>query len=313
MKKILLSFLFLTAFLYSKEPEEEKSEYKYEPIFAGTMLAFFANNIPLGDCLIEPYLFAGKVNGVYNSEWEDEHLFKYFESQLLLLVETGITSWLDIALTMNENYSLSQGRKSFHYGDTRLAFGFQITKNKFNSAVPDFRIVLMESFPTGKYQHLDPRKNIADVTGSGAFETWIIAIIRKIIYFTPRQTISLNLNLGYDIPSSVHVKGYNLYGGDAKTNGSVIPGQQLLGNIGLEYSLTVNWILGLDVHYVHQNKSHSNHREIHLPSSEEFSLAPCIEYNPSTHFGIEAGAWFSVAGRNNLSFATGVATVYWFF
>jgi hypothetical protein len=312
MKKILLSFLFLTS-LYSKEPEQEISEYSYEPIFAGTLLAFIPYNVPPGECLIEPYFFAGKVNGFYDPEWKNNHLFKYFESKLLIEIETGITPWLDINLSLNENYSLSNGRKSYHYGDTQLALGFQITTNTANSAVPDFRIILLENFPTGKYQHLDSRKNIADVTGSGAFETWIIAVIRKIIYFTPRQVVSLNLNLGYDFPSSVHVKGFNLYGGDAKTNGSVLPGHQFLGNLGLEYSLTQNWILGLDFHYMHQNKSHSNHRDIHLPSSEEFTLAPCIEYNPSIHFSLEAGAWFSIAGRNNLAFTSGVLTACWIF
>ncbi|HEY5236185.1 MAG TPA: hypothetical protein VIJ14_08410, partial [Rhabdochlamydiaceae bacterium] len=295
MKKILLSFLFLTTFLHSKEPEQEKSEYEYEPIFAGTLLAFFAENIPVGDCLIEPYVFVGKTNGVYNSEWELKHSFNNFESQLLLLVEAGITPWLDIALTFNENYTSSRGGKSYLYGDTRLSLGFQILTNEFDSAIPDFRILLVESFPTGKYQHLDPKKNIADISGSGAFETWIIAILKKIIYFTPRQVITVNLNLGYDFPSNVHVRGYNLYGGSPKANGSIKPGQQFLGNLGLEYSLTEHWILGCDLHYVHQNKSHSNHRDLHLPSSEDFSLAPCIEYNPSTHFGIEAGAWFSFA------------------
>ncbi|HEX2580077.1 MAG TPA: hypothetical protein VHK67_06730 [Rhabdochlamydiaceae bacterium] len=313
MKKIVLGFLVLSSLLYCNEPEEEKTEYKYEPIYAGTLLAFFPDNIPPGYVLLEPYLFAGTTNGVYNAEWEHKHSFNFFDSQLLFLVETGITSWLDVSLTVNENYSVCQGRKSTHFGDTRLGLGFQVTKNKPESAVPDFRILLMESFPTGKYQHLDPRKHIADVTGSGAFETWIIAIVRKIIYFTPTQVVSLNFNLGYDIPSIVHVKGYNLYGGAPKTNGSVHPGHQTLGNIGIEYSLTMNWILGLDVHYVHQNKSTSSHRDIHLPSSEEFSLAPCIEYNPSTHFGIEAGAWFSIAGRNNLAFTSGVLTVYWYF
>jgi hypothetical protein len=312
MKKVLLSFLLLTS-LYSKEPEQELSVHRYEPIFAGTLLSFFPNNVPPGECLIEPFLFAGTVSGVYDSEWKNNHLFKYFESQLLLLVETGITPWLDIALTFNENYSLSNGRKSYHYGDTRLFLGFQITTNKPDSAIPDFRIVLFESFPTGKYQHLDPRKNIADVTGSGAFETWIVAVIRKIVYFTPRQTMSFNLNLGYDIPSKAHVKGFNLYGGDAKTKGSVVPGHQFVGNLSLEYSLSVNWALGLDLRYTHQNTSRSNHRDIHLPSSEEFSLAPCIEYNPNTHFSVEAGAWVSVAGRNTIAFTSGVLTVSWFF
>ncbi len=313
MKKILLSFLFLSSLLYSKEPEQEKSEDKYEPIFAGTLLAFFAQNIPPGKWLIEPYIFIGKTNGVYNSEWKDKPIINNFESQLLLLVETGITPWLDITLTVNENYTSSHGRKSYLYGDTRLALGFQITTNKVDGATPDFRIVLFESFPTGKYQHLDPKKTIADVSGSGAFETWIVAILRKIIYFTPRQVITVNLNFGYDFPSSVHARGFNLYGGGPNANGSIKPGQQFLGNLGLEYSLTENWILGCDLHYVHQNTCRSNQRDLHLPSSEDFSLAPCIEYNPSTNFGIEAGAWFSFAGRNALSFASGVVTLYWFF
>lgn len=312
MKKILLSLLFLTA-LYSKEPEQEKSAYSYEPIFAGTLLAFFPNNIAPGNCLVEPYLFAGTVNGMYNAEWENKHQFKYFDAQLLLLVETGITSWLDISLALNEYYTVSKGRKSIHYGDTKLALGFQILTSQPGTAIPDFRILLLESFPTGKYQRLDPRKNMADMTGSGAFETWVTAIVRKIIYFTPTQVVSLNLNLGYDVPSSVHVKGFNFYGGNAKTNESVIPGQQFVGNLGLEYSLTINWIVGLDIHYRHQNKSHSNHKNVHLPSSEEFSLAPCIEYNPSTHFSLEAGVWFSVAGRNDLDFTNGVLTVAWLF
>jgi hypothetical protein len=134
-----------------------------------------------------------------------------------------------------------------------------------------------------------------------------------VIYLTPRQVVSLNLNLGYDFPSSVHVKGFSLYGGDAHANGSVLPGQQFFANLGLEYSLTTHWILGLDVHYMHQNTSHSNHPTIHLPSSEEFSLAPCIEYNPNIHFSLEAGAWFSIAGRNSLAFTVGVLTVAWLF
>jgi hypothetical protein len=149
MKKILLSLL-LTSLLYAKAPEEEKSEYAYEPIFAGTLLAFIPNNIPPGQCLFEPYFFAGTVNGVYNSEWENKHLFKYFESQLLLEVETGITPWLDITLAIDESYTVSKGRKSLHYADTKLSLGFQITTGHPNSATPDFRILLLESFPHRK-------------------------------------------------------------------------------------------------------------------------------------------------------------------
>jgi hypothetical protein len=120
----------------------------------------------------------------------------------------------------------------------------------------------------------------------------------------------------YDFPSSVHVKGENVYGGDAETNGKVKPGQQFVGNLGLEYSLSLHLILGLDIHYEHQNKSrakHSSHSPTGLPSSEQFSLAPCIEYNFSTHLGIQAISWFTLAGRNTSSFISTVATVVCYF
>jgi len=50
--KILLSCFFLTS-LCAREPEREKSEYSYQPIYAGTLLAFFANNVPPGKCLFD--------------------------------------------------------------------------------------------------------------------------------------------------------------------------------------------------------------------------------------------------------------------
>jgi len=313
MKRLFLPLLFSISILYSKEPLQEKTDNIYDPIFAGTLLAYFSENIPPGKFLLEPYIFVGNTNGIYNSNWKKEHSLNNFELQLLWLIETGITQWMDIALITDEIYSSSHEKKSYLYGDTRLALGFQISKNRSNSWIPDFRLVLLESFPSGKYQNLNPQKTLADVSGSGAYETWLLAIFRKIIYLTPRQPITLNLNLEYNFPSSVHVKSYNLYGGDATTHGPIQPGNQFLANLGLEYSLTLNWILGLDIHYLHQNKSHSNHPLLGLPSSEQLSLAPCIEYNPNNNFGFELGTWFTVAGRNAFSFSTGVATVYWVF
>jgi hypothetical protein len=312
MKKFVFLLLFSISLLYSRDLIEDETKNSYDPIFAGTLLAFFPNNIPPGKVLLEPYLFIGKADGTYDANWK-AHNQKNFQLQTLWLIETGITPWLDISLSNDQTYTAGDGRKSFLYGDTRLALGFQISTNKRNSWVPDFRVVALENFPSGKYQHLNPKKYMGDVSGSGAYETWIIAIARKIIYFTPRNPITANLNLEVNFPTSVHVKGYNVYGGDPQTDGSVIPGKQFVGNLGLEYSLTLNWILGLDVHYIHQNKCHSSHMLLRAPSSEQFSLAPCIEYNPTVNFGLEIGAWFTFAGRNSSSFNNGVLTLYWLF
>ena len=73
------------------------------------------------------------------------------------------------------------------------------------------------------------------------------------------------------------------------------PGPQLIAN------------LGLDIHYLHQNSSRTT------PSTEQFSLASCIEYNPSPNFGLKVGPWFTLAGRNSPAFFSGVTTIYWYF
>ncbi len=258
----------------------------------------------------------GNIYRTYNSEWEIQRNIKSFETQLLWLVSTGITSWLDISLSTTGIYTSSHGKRSYLYGDTRLALGFQISKHRVRSWIPDIRLLILENFPSGKYEQLDPHKHLADISGSGSYETWIIAVTREIIYLTPRQPITINFTLQYNFPSNVHVKNYNLYGGDNQTNGWISPGNQFIGNLGIEYSLTINWILGLDIHYEHQNRSlpkRSDHSPSGLPSSEQFSLAPCIEYNPNPSFGIEVGSWFTFAGRNSSSFINGVTTIYWLF
>ncbi len=316
MKRLFIPLLLSASFLYSKEPLQDQVEPSYEPIFAGTLLAINSLNLPPKSWLLEPYLFVGNINGTYNSNWKTQHNLNNFSSQVLWLVETGITSWLDISVYTFGSYTSSHGKKSFLYGDTRVALGFQISENKTGHWTPDFRILLLESFPSGKYQHLNPKKTLADVSGSGAYETWLIAVTRKIIYLAPRQPVTVNLTLEYNFPSNVHAKSYNLYGGNATTNGTAKPGNQFIANLAFEYSLTLSWILGLDIHYQHQNKSRSNHTlhaPLGLPSSEQFSLAPSFEYNPNTSFGVEIGSWFTLAGRNTISFVTGVATAYWYF
>jgi hypothetical protein len=43
--------------------------------------------------------------------------------------------------------------------------------------------------------------------------------------------------------------------------------------------------------------------------SAYFSLAPAIEYNWSDYVGIITGAWFTIAGRNALTFISSVTAL----
>ena len=197
-------------------------------------------------------------------------------------------------------------------------FGFQILRDNKEDWTPDLRLVLGETFPTGKYQHLNPRKGGSDIFGTGAYVTTAILILAKTFYTDPRHPYNLNLNLYYIQPSGVPIHGTSLYGGSADTRGRAFPNAGFITNLAIEYSLNMNWALGMDIRYVHQNKTTFKGNkgflnQFGLPSSEQFSLAPCIEYSWSYYFSTAIGPWFSIAGRNSSAFFGIIGNIYTYF
>ncbi len=244
------------------------------PYYGGTLLSTIPENIPPGTWYIEPYLY---ITHQYSKPTHN-----YIQMQWE--IETGITPWLDIALYPNFYYT----NDSLFLGDTQLALGFQILSEQDN--IPAFRFILQESFPSGKYDRLT---HLSQATGAGAYQTWFSTVLYKTL--TP---YTLNLTLNYVLSSLVSPEGLNIY----DTHHTFRPGDQFIANLGIEYSLTQTTILGLDLHYQYQN-----------PASNQYSLAPCIEYNPSPNLSFEAGPWFTISGHNAPTFASAVLTMYWQF
>jgi hypothetical protein len=313
MRSLLFSIFLLGAFSFRLEAQEP-----YEPLYAGTLLQFYGENIPPGHISVEPYVYALRQYGTYNSHWNVNHAPKITSQQWFVFLETGITPFVDFNLILPAESTEVHGRNSFLFSDVEAYFGFQLARSKKGAWLPDVRLLIGESFPTGNYQNLNPKKQGADISGSGAYETTVIFVADKTYYWLPNHPIALNLNLYYTWLTKVKVHGFNAYGGNADTDGVVNPGNQFEMNLASEFSLTRNWVVGLDLHYIHADRSlfHGNPGiglMPGLPSSEQWSLAPCLEYNFSETFNVSWGAWFSVLGRNAPAFAGGIATVFMYF
>lgn len=317
IRRLLFSLCFASTILHSTAYSEELKSY--DPLYAGTLLAFFATNVDPGHLAIQPYLFVTRQPGSYDKNWAYQPQPATNKLSALVLAETGITSFMDLTLQVNESYDRFEHQHFFLYQDTQTFLGFQLARDQKESWTPDFRLLLGESFPTGKYKNLNPNYQLSDSSGSGSYQTSVVLVSRKIFYAIPNHPFNINLNLEYILSSKAHVQGYNVYGGDASTRGKVRVGNQFLTNIALEYSFTRNWVVGLDMRYLHQNKSvfKGNTKEgsasVGTPSSEQFSIAPCIEYNYNANLGVIAGAWFTVAGRNSQSMRSGVLSAFYSF
>ncbi len=312
--RIFLAILFFLITLLQPLFSEE-DRVNYEPLYAGTLLAYYATNIPPGHISVQPYIYYTRTNAIYNHHWSPQTIKNIDLTTLALYLETGITPFLDLTVNLAGTYNRRGSRHTLLPSDTEALLGFQVTRDQKGTAIPDFRILLGEIFPTGRYKNLNLKKHGSDISGAGSYQTIFLIVLRKIFYI-PRHPFDLNLNLFYIVPTKTHIDNISLYGGGPGTHGTVRPGQQFIVNLSIDYSLNRYWALGLDTRYMHQNRSPFSGKTFFpagLPSSEVFSLAPCLEYSFDETLSLAGGFWFSVAGRNTIQFRSAAFNVYFYF
>lgn len=287
------------------------------PWLTGPLIAPVGTVVPLGHFTIESYLYFTTNIGSYDSHWNfhsSEHNLFAFNPQIQCFF--GLTPWMDINLIPQFSIDASSNQRGARFGDFALAFDFQPLSATATPYFPGIKLTFKETFPTGNYQKLNPDKLGTTQTGSGAYATTFQAVLYKVYHLGQgHHFLSTTYSLAYTLNSSVPVQGFNTYGGGAGVNGTVIPGNNTQAIISFEFALTQRWVLALDNVYSHTNRTKffgdstaANLQAANsVPaSSEQFSFAPAIEYNFSSHFGIISGCWFTAWGRNSTRFVSGI-------
>lgn len=297
-------------------------EKKQGPWFTGPLLTPSGHVVPLGYFNLEPYLFFTGISKSYDSEWHSHGVPTIFEIDPLLFTQIGLTKRLDFQITPGMYHARSQGRSTTQFDDLPLTFDYQLLNDTPGSWWPAIKLTASESFPTGKYQKLDPKKKGLDAAGSGSYTTSFGITVSRLFHVRNDHYLSSRLNFSYSIPSHVHVKGFNTYGGGFGTRGTVRPGNSFSVLLGMEYNLSLHWALALDIANAYSNKSTFSGKrgvtsagapaKVGGPSSNLVSLAPAIEYNFNQSVGLIAGVWFTVAGRNTSQFTSGVIALNWY-
>jgi hypothetical protein len=305
--------------LQQAQADFEIAKKMFNPWYAGPLLTPSAHNAPPGTFLIQPYLFFTNTYAQYNGSRKSVNTPDLWTFNQSMILQTGILSWLDITLTPQGIYNTQKGQDSYYWGDTSLQLGFQILKEQ--PYLPAIRFALSESFPTGRYEKLNPKKNGVDATGSGAYTTNFSLNTSKVFWWVLDHPFAWRLSVNYALSAPTNVEGFNAYGGTYDTSGKVRPGNKLAVDTSIELSFTQKWVLAIDLVYTYQNASSFSGKKgtlpsgalasVGAPSNDNLSCAPAIEYNPSDHLGFLAGVWFTVTGRNSGSFVSGVLSMYY--
>jgi len=279
--------------------------------------------VPKGGVAIEPYLGITVFTGLYDANWKRHDTSNFYRVESLLFTQVGVTHWMDFQITPRFGYNFSQGQSDGYLADSTAGLGFRLYEPEKGSWLPHIKATLVEDFPIGKYQNLNPKKKLTDLSGNGSYGTRLGVIFRKEYHLKEFHFLSAYLTLRNTFFTSTHVKGLNVYGGGKGTKGVVRPGNIFIALLSFEYTFNLNWAFSLDNVYSHQNKSHFSGcpgrdalgevAPLYLHSTEQISFAPALEYNFSKRLGIIGGVWFTAFGRNSAQFTTGLIAVDYFF
>ncbi|MBM3193589.1 MAG: hypothetical protein FJZ59_05100 [Chlamydiae bacterium] len=297
----------------------EVAEIMFNPWYTGPLITGSASMVPPKQVMLQPYLYFTTNYAAFNAQRQSKGVPNSYVLNPLIVIQAGITNWMDVTTVPGGYFKWSQGEYGQGFGDLPIQLGFPLLKETLY--IPKMKLLIGETFPTGKYQHLNPNKLGLDISGQGAFQTLIALNMTKVFWWFELHPIATRLGSNISIPNNkINVHGFNAYGGGYGTNGKIKEGVTLNLDFGLEVSINQKWVFATDIAYTYSAKStfSGTAGELSpglpaingLPWSDSLSLAPAIEYNQSDSAGFIAGIWFPVTGRNSANFASLVLSYY---
>lgn len=267
---------------------------------------------------LETVLVALHTEGEYTNKGRIDHTNSMWTVGPYIDYQQSLNEWFGYEVIGFLVTNIKKGITSTHLKDTILRLGFQISRDKKATWIPDFRILFQETFPTGKYQKSNPKKFETDLTGQGSFQSGLHLAFQKLFNISEIHKLRIRFTTGFFFPSSVHVKGINYYGGTVDTSGKVAPGQYSTTYFTSELSITNKCSLTLETNYIQglqgkfSNKS-SRVNDMKIPAYRQLTLAPELQYTISPNLGFLGGLWFSVYGRNSSSFSSAFISLLYIF
>jgi hypothetical protein len=255
-----------------------------EAWWTGPMLASGAGTLPKGRWLVEPYLFDVKTDGADSLG-------------SLTYILYGLDDRVTVGVIPTFSYTVVEDgpdSSRVRAGDLTLQAQYRLTQFERGGWVPTTSIVLQQSLPTGKYDRL--RGRAADGVGGGAYATTLGFYAQTYVWMPNGRIARLRLNTSATAARATDVRDDSVYGTPVGFRGRAKPGASLLVDAAVEYSVTRNWVLALDLVYRHDEPTKVSGTgpdgalvRYDSGSHDSFAVAPAVEYNLSPTLGLLFG------------------------
>lgn len=261
--------------------------------WTGPMLASNAETLPRGHFYTEPYFFDVISGGKHHPG--STGFYQY-----------GLAEGLTVGLQPNFSFGTDKPNRRMSFGDLKLLSQLRLTHFTPENRIPTIAVLVQEALPTGKHDKLDSKE---DGHGSGSFATEIGINVQHYFLLNNGRLLRGRINLLKSFPHGADVEGRSVYGTAPSFRGHASPGSKTTMVAAVEYSLTREWVLALDIIRESTAKTTVTGRDViggpvikrSYPSSHHIGFAPAIEYNWSDRTGILLGVWINPKGHNTPS------------
>jgi hypothetical protein len=307
--------------LVDAEQKFKEAKEMFNPWYAGPILAPSAHVITPGMFNIQPYLFVTDNYATYDKNGKSHDIKDIVSINPQFVFLFGMFKRVEGIISIQSVTNMQGSKSKTGFGDMNVNVGIGLLEETLYQ--PALLLSIQETFPTGKYNQLQPQNNGLDAIGGGAYKTTVSLNIAKCVWWIMTHPINFRASASYTFPSIARVKGYHAYGGGLNTDGKIHTPNAFAFDGAFEYSFTQRWVIACDFVYNYSAKTifvgkngkdtFGNKAINGAPFRDSISLAPALEYNPSGNLGVLAGVWFSVWGRNTLDFVSGVVSVTYMF
>lgn len=267
------------------EPKAAPAEQSLdEAWWTGPMLASGAGTLPKGRWLVEPYLFDAKTDGADSLG-------------SLTYILYGLHDRVTVGVIPTFNYTIVEDgpdSSRVRAGDLTVQAQYRLTQFEKGSWIPTTSVVLQQVLPTAKYDRLGGRA--ADGVGGGAYATTLGFYAQTYAWMPNGRIARLRLNTSVTSAGATDVRDDSVYGTPAGFRGRAKPGASLLVDAAVEYSVTQNWVLAMDLVYRHDEPTKVSGVgpdgelvRYDSGSHDSFAVAPAVEYNLSPTLGLLFG------------------------
>jgi hypothetical protein len=263
--------------------------------WTGPMLASNAETLPHGHFYTEPYFFDVIQGGDHHPGSSGFYQYGLFDN-------------FTVGVQPSFSLGTDSANRGMALGDFKLLSQLRLTHFTPEHQIPTIALVLNAALPTGKYDHLGELKT---GHGSGSFAPEAGLNVQQYFLLRNDRLLRARLNLLRTFPFRADVSGRSVYGTGDAFHGRAKPGPRTAAIAAVEYSLTNEWVLAIDVEADHWGSTSIHGREDagpliehNVPKSWNVGFSPAIEYNWDAKTGALFGVWIVPKGHNTASSVT---------